>query len=192
MALGGGALGAGALGAVVVNQVSTPATFRRERFTVEVGCLSNLFHFTAPGNQQGSADSRNAFLVEGWIYPEGTIPGDGFIPTEKNSIGRWFCRGWIIIDADRDQPHGVTDQTFVFGSITTDHLFPPDTLMVSGLEGTNFRDTPATRAVVGGTGRYLGATGEVQQTYFSDNTTKFPAGGAGPNFREVFDIRVLE
>jgi hypothetical protein len=46
---------------------------------------------------------------------------------------------------------------------------------------------------VGGTGKYLGATGQLFERFISTNTTKFAKGNdAGPNFRFDFDLRVLD
>jgi hypothetical protein len=194
LALGGAALGAGALGAVAVDKVAGASGYRREQFTIEVACLASTMRTATQANQADDADGRAPFLVEGWIYPEGTIPGDGFVPTDVDSIGRWFCRGWFIIDGDRGQPHTVSHQDFVFGTITLERLFPPDTMAAVGLEGTDFRDQSSARSVIGGTGKYIGATGQVMETFFALNTSTFSGDDEafGPCFRFDFDIRVLD
>ena len=48
-------------------------------------------------------------------------------------------------------------------------------------------------ALVGGTGKYLGATGQLFERFIGTNTTKYPnTDDAGPNFRFDFDLRVLD
>jgi hypothetical protein len=60
-----------------------------------------------------------------------------------------------------------------------------------GLEGTDDRTQLNPRAVIGGTGEYLGATGSVVERFFATNTSTFSDGGPGLCFAFAFDIRVL-
>jgi hypothetical protein len=193
LAFGGLAVGAGAAGAWVV-RANDAATYRKRALTVEVACLGNLWRTASVVDNAGDADFRTPFCVEGWIYPEGTIKGDGFAITEDGSIGRWFCHGWVVIDADRPQPHITSQQDFIFGAIQPTRLFPPDSINTAGLEGSDEREQIAHRAVIGGTGEYLGATGQVTQQFFATNTTPFfpETVGESPCFRFIFDLRVLE
>lgn len=81
-------------------------------------------------------ENRRTLCVEGVIYPEGTIPdGARFVVTLDDAIGRWFCRGWLIIDDNRPEPHMNTDQQYFFGAVNPTEMFPADTLMSSGVEG---------------------------------------------------------
>jgi hypothetical protein len=190
LALGGVAVAGGAVGAFAVDATDT-AVYRRQRFTLEVACLGELMRTAVPAEKADDADARTPFLVEGWIYPPGTIKGDGFIPTEEGSLGRWFCRGWFIIDGSRSAPHTASHHDYVMGSITPTRLFPPNILCSMGLEGTDDRGQTSTRAVIGGTGDYLGATGQVRERLFATNTSVFSDGSPGLCFNFDFDIRVL-
>lgn len=142
-----------------------------------------------PVNAANDADFRSPSLVEGWIYEAGTIPGDGFVPTPDGAIGRWLCRGWVVIDGARSEPHAASLHEYILGRSTEDEVFPPNTLASTGMEGNN-RDQVGIRAVTGGTGLYIGSTGEVRQTNKGFNTTVF-ADGSGdnaPNFGFELDL----
>ena len=194
LAVGGAALGVGAIGGIGAQRVAGASGVRRERFGLEVACLGPTMREGLVKDTGNPQDFRAPFIVEGWVYPDGTIPGDGFIPTEDGSVGRWFCRGWFLTAGDREQPHTINNQEFVMGTISLDRLFPPDTMSLAGLEGTSFRDQVAYRSVVGGTGRYIGASGQATEQFFAFNSTVF--GGIeddfAPCFRFEFDVRVLE
>ncbi|MFN0029922.1 MAG: hypothetical protein ACKV2O_22440 [Acidimicrobiales bacterium] len=167
--------------------------YRKSQLIVEVACLGELWREAVKWNQADDADFRAPFVAEGWIYPEGTILGDGFRPVPEGSIGRWFCHGTVIIDSSRPEPHVATYQDFLFGTITPEALFPRDTLATAGIEGTDDRTQSAVRAVIGGTGEYLGATGQQTQRMIALNTSPF-AGGTGdqsPCWRIEFDRRGL-
>ena len=92
----------------------------------DVALVGDSWRHAEPINPADDADFRVPFLVEGWIYPSGTVPEAGFIPTADSTLGRWFCRGWQLIDEQRPEPHAVTNQLYVFGDIRPDRLFPSD------------------------------------------------------------------
>jgi hypothetical protein len=193
LAFGGLALGAGAAGAWVVNRNDTVA-FRRRSLTLDMACIGTLWRDAEPRTSAGEKDYRAPFSVEGWLYPGGTIKGDNFVATKDGTVGRWFCRGWVVIDGDREEPHIISHQEFILGTITKQQLFPPDSLTTSGLEGGCGKEQVAHRAVVGGTGEYLGAMGQVTQQFIATNTTPFGLDDPEPSspcFRFVFDVRVL-
>ena len=193
LAVGSVAIGAGVVGAVA-SRAGASSGFRRERLVVEVACLGELWRESKRGNPKDDADFRGAFVIEGWIYPEGTIKGDGFIPREQGSIGRWFCRGAVLIDASRPQPHTYADTMYVFGTIRPERLFPRDTIQTMGLEGTSDRSQVCWRAIPGGTGKYVGATGEMGERIIATNTSLFSDGtnDPAPCWRCEFDLRLLD
>lgn len=191
--IGGLAVGGAAVaGGVVGSRTASASGFRQEQLTVDVACLGELWREAVKSNPADDGDFRAPFLVEGWIYPEGTIAGDGFIPREEGSIGRWFCHGYVAIDAGRPEPHVISQQNYVLGTISEERLFPPDTLMSAGLEGTFDKAQVSARPIIGGTGTYMAATGQVTQEYLSDNISPFADGtdGPSPNFRFAFDLRI--
>ena len=188
LALGTVAVGAGAVGVVAARAIAANA-LRRERLVVEVACLADTWRENTRGNPQGDADFRGHFVVEGWIYPEGMIRGDGFIAREQGSIGRWICRGSVLVDASRQEPHTSANTGFYFGKISRDHLFPRTSLHALGLEGTSNRTRTSWRAVAGGTGDYSGASGEMGEQLIATNTSVFPGTGeSGQCWRDEFDL----
>ena len=190
LAAGGIAVGGGAVGALAFGGGSS---YKKATLSLDVACLFNLWREGTKSNPADDGDFRAPFLVEGWIYPAGHIKGDGFIPTQDGSIGRWFCRGYSLGDSSRPEPHTSSHQDFYFGTITKERLFPPDMLSSVGLEGSFDKSQICPRALVGGTGKYLGATGQLFERFIGTNTTKFPnTDDAGPNFRFDFDLRVLD
>ena len=193
LVLGSGALGAGAVGGLA-GRASAGSGFRRKALVVEVACLGETWREGVKANAANDADFRAPFVVEGWIYPEGTIKGDGFIPREDGSIGRWFCRGELLIDASRPEPHTSANTMYCFGRLTTENLFPRDSLHTVGLEGTTDRSQTAWRAVVGGTGAYVGAMGEMGERIIAMNTSPFADGTNDPSpcWRCEFDLRILD
>ena len=85
------------------------------------------------------------------------------------------------------------DQCFVLGVIGGEEVFPPDMLSSVGIEGSDDRTKKAKRAVIGGTGRYLGATGQVFQQLIALNTSTFwGTSDLAPCWRMTFDLRVLD
>lgn len=195
--LGGLAIGAGVAGAGVVGGVAATTAgssgYRKVRLVVDVACLADQWIEATKWDQATDDDFRTPFMVEGWIYPEGTIKGDGFVAVEAGSIGRWFCRGFNIGTAARPQPHVNTHQDLLFGVVGGADLFPADMISTAGIEGTDNKNLIAKRAIVGGTGTYLGATGQVFQQFIAWNSTTFP-GTKDPAFswRMTFDMRVLD
>ncbi len=161
--------------------------------TYDVACLGDTFRVQATeGNEEGDLRG-NPFYVEGWIYPSGTITGNGFDPASADHVGLWLCRGWFMINKDRPEPHVVTTQEYIIGNLRKDRLFPPDQLVSSGMEGTDTEKEAPIRSVIGGTGRFLGATGVVVQNGNGRNTTTLRGiGEKAPNFRFVFTLLVPE
>lgn len=183
---------AAALGGVAGGAVATTVTsgaFRREQQVVDVALLGHTWRQGTLSNPASEADFHAPFVVEGWIYASGTIQGDGFIPTEEDSIGRWFCRGWLIVDEVRPEPHVLTAQNFYFGAIRPEALFPSDHLSSEGLEGSLTGQFP-TRSITGGAGKYMGVSGQVDQKPNGVNTTVFSDGtdDPAPNFSMEFDL----
>ena len=189
--LAAGGVAGGIAGAAAATAIGSSGGLRRQQLSVDVACLGHTWRDVVPRTPANDADFRAPFAVEGWIYPAGTIPTDGFVPTENGSIGHWFCRGWLVLDGDRPEPHASTIQEYVFGSISETRLFPPDAMTSSGLEGT-FTDQSGTRPIIGGTGEYMGAIGQVIQTNNGTNTTVLDdgSGDPAPNFIFNFDYWV--
>ncbi|MEK7425050.1 MAG: hypothetical protein AAB131_14565 [Actinomycetota bacterium] len=192
LAIGGAVVGVGVASAAVARATGT-SVYRAKALTVDVACLGNEYIEAAQWSKAGDNDFRVPFLVEGWIFPSGTITGDGYIPREENSIGRWLCRGYAVGTDNRDQPHVSSHQDFIFGSIRPERVFPQSIISTAGLEGTTDRSQVSVRSIIGGTGAYLGATGQTFGYLLGENSTVFFGnGGQAPSFRFEFDMRVLE
>jgi hypothetical protein len=168
----------------------------RANLVIDVACLGYTLRPNFPGPPYapvqstppadlGGTDSRGAsFIVEGLIYRGGAIEeGPGFDPFSKRAIGHWFCRGWFVSYTDRPLPHALTTQEYVLGIITQERLSPMHTLVSSGLEGG-----PGVfhRAVMGGSGRYRHARGDVEQLIIGTNTTLLLPGLNAPTIRFSF------
>lgn len=165
---------------------------RGSSLVLDVACLGTTF---AP-NLGGALDLPNgdlrgvSFIVEGLIYPAWTIP-DGVefdIDLAPPATGTWFCRGWFTGHPGRPLPYTMNVQEYVLDPITDDNLSPADTLTSSGPEGA-VPEENFVRAVVGGTGKYRGAQGEVVMDTIGTNSSILNLfGGTSPNFRFHFDF----
>jgi hypothetical protein len=186
----------GTTAAATIGNLAAAHADQARSLIVDVACLGHTLQVIfAPGAHPPSDHAGSLFVVEGAIYEAGTIDGDGFDPSSTPAVGRWFCRGWFVDSAARPQPGVITTQEYLFGEITPQRMYPPDQLVSSGLEQTALPTfdpiQQAIRSVIGGTGRYAGASGVVTQHYKGHNTTKLgPAGvvGPAPNFRFEFQL----
>lgn len=122
----------------------------------------------------------DTFISNGLVYAGGTIPdGDTtatFPLTDDGRLGTLFSRGQYIADAAEiasAAPH----------SIASTQIFTLDEgngLITEGLEGTGTE----VRAVVGGWGKYSGASGQMTQEIVGFNST------GGYNLRFTFNLKV--
>jgi hypothetical protein len=112
----------------------------------------------------------DTFIVNGKIYPGGTIPVGGtfdhpspFGPDSPGSIGTWVCRGTFNFSAEEiaagAAPHVTSTQFFLLDDRTG--------FVTDGLEG----GIPTWRAVLGGTGEFSGVRGEVREEELGINST---------------------
>lgn len=146
---------------------------RRRPIEFDVAVLGNTLRTTlADGASFETGDLYGTyFLIEGLMYPKGTIPsGAGFDPASRRHIGHWFCASTLMIGPRRGEPHLIGHQQYVFGRIGSRNLFPRNQIVSHGMEGAN---SPVTfiRAITGGSGRYAGLGGTVQQRQTGTNTT---------------------
>jgi len=125
-------------------------------------------------------------IINGKIYPGGTIPaGDGLdIDTLTGSIGNWITRHTLNFDASQ-----IVAGAHPALSATQYYLFSPTG--VSDGEEALFSEGPECGATthrvgLGGTGRYRGVIGEVQEETLGANSTGFA------NKRFTFTIRSPE
>jgi len=122
----------------------------------------------------------DTFVSGGLLYAGGSIPdGDTtatFAPSDDSRLGALVVRGQYIADA-AEIASGARH------SSASTHIFMLDEgsgVVTEGLEGNGTE----VRAVVGGYGRYSGATGQVIQEVLGSN------GTAGFNLRFTFTLKV--
>jgi len=121
----------------------------------------------------------DSFVSGGLVYLGGSIPdGDTttFTPGDEGRLGSLVVRGQYIAD-------GAEIASGARYSVASTHIFMLDEgsgVVTEGLEGNGSE----VRAVVGGYGKYSGATGQVTQDVVGSN------GSAGPNLRFTFTLKV--
>jgi hypothetical protein len=206
MLRGGLALGAGGAAAATLpllggspaqaaaTQTASAARRRRRTEVYDVAMLGDTL-LVIPGPNVNNFDLRGTtFYVEGPIYPGFTIPNEQttWDPAQHTGqeIGRYFDIGSFMLYSGRLNPHLYSMMTHVFGLITPDNNFPPDQVSSIGTEASATQDTkPSRRSIVGGAGRYIGASGEITLFGNGSNTTQSDVLGVkrpAPNLRFFF------
>lgn len=126
----------------------------------------NRFAFDdQPVFDDGMPAYGNSFVTEGYLYPEGTLNGsNGVLPNGEPEfpelvLGTWTCRGWFVNDGAHSEtgPIVITTQVFNLGETYGD-----TTIITDGYELVDF-NVPIKRAITGGTGDYVDASGEAVQ-----------------------------
>lgn len=187
----------GGVGVAASLAVAAPATASSPLVKVfDVAMLGNT-HRLIPGPGVEDFDLRGTtYYVDGIIYPGGTIPGgtDIFDPAAHTdlAIGAWVSSGSFIWSTERFQPHRFSIQQHIFGLITPTNLFPVDQIASQGTESSRTQDTlPSTRVITGGSGKYIGAAGQITQYGHGKNNTVIDVLGnaqLAPNFRFHFEF----
>ena len=185
LAAGGAVVGAGATAAASGEQ--------RQSLVIECAVIGSTIRdlpmfLMVPERDLEVGDVQGSpFFAEGYLYPEGTISSDGFIPTDEGRIGTFLCRGHLLLSPARPEPHLATHQEYYFGELTS---FPVvgDMLASEGIEGRNTYPWETLRSVTGGTGQYRGARGQVLQRQIGVNSTADEFGNPAPVHRFEFDF----
>ena len=180
--LAGGLISALAVAALALLLQAGRAQADRERenvFVIDVACDGRTYRQNNVDPSVAGSHRGDTFIVEGKIYPGGTIPvGEGvFSPDNPGGIGTWICRGtWMV---SSDELAGGAAPAFDTSQV---YLLPDDAVQLfsEGLEGPQ----PTLRAVTGGAGSMSGASGQVRQELLGTNVTGLF------NFR--FTFRLLE
>jgi hypothetical protein len=152
--------------------------------TIEVDVAEDGTRFRideAPVFDDGFPAYGNAFVTQGYIYPEGTLTDsngvnpDGSPEFADEVIGEWSCSGYFIADGAHTTEGSwvFTTQVFAFGD---DPDTGAETIVVTGYESGIVGDT-VTGAITGGTGGYLAARGEAHQTFIGMNNPELPTMG---------------
>lgn len=123
-----------------------------------------------PVHDDGLPAYGNAFVTQGYIYPDGTLDGtngvlaDGRPEFPELVLGEWTCRGWFIGD-------GAHTTTGAWVITTQVYTFSDAILITEGAEVADI-DVPAARAITGGTGPYASVGGEGDQVILGYNATE--------------------
>ena len=157
-------------------------------FVVDVAVdLRTFAAIPSTGNPPGEPLGPNrgtTFIVNGKIFPAGDVPSGAASndPSQAGSIGDWVCRGILTSDlasqlAGADKIGFDTTQMLIFGSDRR-------AIWSEGLEGGLGEAGVTThRIVLGGTGAFFAASGEVVQESLGTNAT------GAPNIRLTFRLR---
>jgi hypothetical protein len=119
------------------------------------------------------------FIVDGKIFPGGTLQkGAGMgDPDMPGSIGSWICKGIFTSDLTTEDIGFNTTQMFLFNG-------DKDAIWTEGLEaGLGKQGVITHRTILGGTGKFRGARGEVVQEALGTNDQ------GTPNIRLTFEIQ---
>ena len=165
-----------------VQDEAKAASGRVQTVVYDVACDARTFRLNKSGTLL-DARRGDGFIVEGKIYPAGTIPAGGTmdnpgsfdLDTAPGSVGTWVCRGTFNSDIEDilkgAHPHLYSTQL---------HLFNNDSGLVhEGPEG----GAPQLRALIGGTGGLAGAAGQVREEPIGVNRTGLF------NIRHTFQIK---
>ena len=124
----------------------------------------------------------DTFIVSGKLYPGGTIPAGGTraeplpfdIHALEGVLGEWNCRGTFDNDLEAIQMGARHVMT------TVHYIFENGDSIVS--DGPEPGATSVVRAIVGGTGQYAGAQGQV----FAEPIGRNMSGGGNFRFKFTF------
>ena len=127
-----------------------------------------------PVHEDGMPAYGNPFITQGYIYPAGTLTEsngvleDGSPEFPEKVLGEWTCRGWLVGDGARTKtgPMVITTQLYGFGAGYGDA-----TLVSEGYELADV-GVAIERAISGGTGPYLAARGQAEQTFLGFNASE--------------------
>ena len=151
---------------------------------IDVACDGRTWrhnHLDGPG---GTVKRGDTFIVNGKVYPAGTISQGLSGPSQAGGIGTWICRGWFYHGLEEiiegAVPHVITTQLYLFDNF--------DGLVTDGAEGGEF----VVRSITGGYGKYSGARGVATEVDVEENDTLITLGEGiqvpATNIRFAFEL----
>ena len=127
----------------------------------------------------GGPNRGSTFIIDGKIFRGGALPkGAGMgDPNMPGSIGSWICKGFFTSREGTEDVGYDTTQMFEFNG-------DRDAIWTEGLEpGLGKQGVITHRTILGGTGRFRGAQGEVKQESLGTNQS------GAPNVRMTFKLQ---
>lgn len=167
------------LSSLLLGGISFPAVLSADQMptatvVLDVSIDGGTLAYSRPDAAANGAHRGDSYVVSGWVYAAFSIPdGDdasSFLPDPTASIGSVVMNGILVDDPNSDSPMISSTHVFV--------LENADGLVTQGLEGA----APQFRALLGGTGQYSGAIGQVTQQILGTNAT------GGYNIRFTFQL----
>jgi hypothetical protein len=160
-----------------------------ETFTVDIAQYASTYvqNDVNPSEGQEVFSRGDTFIVEGTIYPAGSLPGGKADndPHAPGSIGKYRMRGTFTTDFANFERAvaGSAGADPVLGFASELYSFPDDlaTVLTDGIwPNAHFSGQ---RQVLGGTGRFHDIVGEVNEENIGENKDGFC------NLRVTFQIR---
>ena len=161
-----------ATAALAISVMPEPATTSVQAVqAVTYDVSMNGESFTLSQQDSGATEVKrgDAYLINGQIYPGGTIPKGGtrtapssFGPGTPGSIGEFYSRGSFLVGANRMEAEKIQR--------ASTHYFvlnDKNRLITDGFEGS----TNTTRVILGGIGQFAGARGVASMERLGINAT---------------------
>jgi hypothetical protein len=155
-----------------------------KHFTIDVVEDCSTTHINPVDSNENTAVDvapGDTIVVAGTIYPGGTLqPGaQNNLPTDPGSIGKWLSRAVFVVNTTQFFTQGVSPIAYA----TMLYLFPnsSSSLVSEGLVPNI--GASETRAVIGGTGPFSAAAGDVRHDNIGTN------GTGCFNYRFTFKLR---
>ena len=141
-------------------------------FMIDVALDANTYvqNNVNPSEASTSFSRGDTFILGGTIYPAGTLPS-GIANNDPNApggVGKITCRGTYLI--------GLNDSAnaTLWTDTTELYLLPDDsTQLIADGRTPNVMGATVDRSLLGGTGRFRGATGEVHELELGANASGF-------------------
>lgn len=189
----------------------SPFEYKEFTVDVAINWLSTISNGPVDTVCEWQAAGSNYIIRQGIIYTEGTLDCNGIVePFEPcnnvdgipsidvsycgvdstgaaefndDIIGDWDCRGWFTQDVAiaYQGTFDISTQTFYLDSMAVDGIIGEGSITTDGIVGAAF-NVPIKRAIVGGTGAFRYAMGEVVQELIGYNAT------GGYNIRTTFKL----
>jgi len=158
------ASGLAAILSVGVVQVAVAQAKSEKTFTLDVACKGSTLALNPADPTNPPFARGDVAVVTGNIYPEGTLPSGVTTsdPSAPGGIGAWRC-----LFASLAEPPIIGAITYYFA---LEENGEESMLMVQGLNSHQWPGSvPRVHAIVGGTGKYDGASGKVREEVLGTN-----------------------